>query len=44
MKKTNYDDVFGVNIKIDNYDFLQSMEVLGRYSIADFFLLDPEQI
>jgi len=42
MKKTNYDDVFGVNIKIENYDFLQSMEVLGRYSLADFFLRDPE--
>jgi hypothetical protein len=44
MKKTTYDDVFGINTKIENYDFLQSMEVLSRYCIADFFLLDPEQI
>jgi hypothetical protein len=44
MKKTHYNDVFGINIKIENYDFLQSMEVLGRQCIADFFLLDPEQI
>jgi len=44
MKKTHYDDVFGIDIKIEDYDFLQSMEVLGRQCIADFFLLDPEQI
>jgi len=42
MKKTHYDDVFGIDIKIEDYDFLQSMEVLGRQCIADFFLLDPE--
>jgi len=42
MRKTNYNDIFGSKIKINDYDFFQSMEVLGRQCIADFFLLDPE--
>tara|TARA_B110000285_G_C15139385_1_gene629664 strand:- start:2708 stop:2836 length:129 start_codon:yes stop_codon:yes gene_type:complete len=42
MKMTTLDDVITPNVRIEDYDFLQSMEALGRYSIADFFLRDPE--
>jgi len=42
MKMTTINDCIGDDVKIEDYDFLQSIEALGRYSIADFFLLDPE--
>jgi hypothetical protein len=44
MYPTQYSDIIGQNINIDDYDFLQSMEVLNRQCIADHFLIDPEQI
>jgi hypothetical protein len=42
MYPTQHSDIMGQNINIDDYDFLQSMEVLNRQSIADCFLTDPE--
>ena len=44
MYPTQHSDIIGQNINIDDYDFLQSLEVLNRQSIADCFLTDPEQI
>lgn len=38
MYPTQMKDIIGINIKLDDYDFLQSSEVLDRQCIADFFL------
>jgi len=38
MYQTQMKDIIGLNIKLDDYDFLQSCEVLDRQCIADYFL------
>ena len=38
MYPTQMKDIIGMKIKLDDYDFLQSSEVLDRQCIADYFL------
>jgi len=44
MYQTQMKDIIGLNIKLDDYDFLQSCEVLDRQCIADYFLFQPNTI
>ena len=44
MYPTQMKDIIGINIKLEDYDFLQSSEVLNRQCIADYFLYQPNTI
>ena len=44
MYPTQMKDIIGLQIRLDDYDFLQSSEVLDRQCIADYFLYQPNQI
>jgi hypothetical protein len=38
MYTTQMKDIIGLDLKLDDYDFLQSIEVLDRQCIADYFI------